>query len=188
MTNVQQKQSPERRQKKVSFAYSCHDPSYVGFTMPLTAKCWRRTVNIDGNREFRTYMGWVWFNSSGTSKLLKDYPANQQSDILDFLFKPKLGASLQLVKNEIGADSNSSSGTEPSHWRNQAETPVARGVNFWIASQAKLRNANMQFAALRWATPAWVNTDALRSSYLLSYLDLMSANGTPVDFIGSWDQ
>ena len=151
--------------------------------MPLTANA-ATTVNIDGNGTSRPFYGIGMVNSSGTSKLLKDYPANQQSDILDFLFKPKFGASLQLVKNEIGADSNSSSGTEPSHWRNQADTPVARGVNFWIASQAKLRNANMQFAALRWATPAWVNTDALRSSYLLKYLDLMSANGTPVDFIG----
>jgi hypothetical protein len=151
--------------------------------MPLTANA-ATTVNIDGNGTSRPFYGIGMVNSSGTSKLLKDYPANQQSDILDFLFKPKFGASLQVVKNEIGADSNSSSGTEPSHWRNQADTPVARGVNFWIASQAKLRNANMEYAGLRWATPAWVNTDALRSSYLLKYLDLMSVNGTPVDFIG----
>ena len=42
----------------------------------------------------------------------------------------------------------------------------------------------MQFAALRWAAPAWVKDDAACSKYLLSYLDLMIANGTPVDFIG----
>ncbi len=141
-------------------------------------------VNVDGNGPSRAFYGIGLVNSSGTSKLLQDYPADQQSDILDLLFKPKFGASLQLVKNEIGADSNSSSGTEPSHWRNPSDTPAARGVNFWIARQAKARNPAMQFAALRWATPAWVKDDAAKSKYLTSFLDLMSANGTPVDFIG----
>ncbi len=42
----------------------------------------------------------------------------------------------------------------------------------------------MRFAALRWGTPAWVKDDAACSKYLLFYLDLMIANGTPVDFIG----
>ncbi|MBW8781893.1 MAG: DUF1080 domain-containing protein [Verrucomicrobia bacterium] len=141
-------------------------------------------VNVDGNGPSRAFYGIGLVNSSGTSKLLQDYPADQQSDILDLLFKPKFGASLQLVKNEIGADSNSSSGTEPSHWRNPSDTPSARGVNFWIARQAKARNPGMQFAALRWATPAWVKDDAAKCKYLTSFLDLMSANGTPVDFIG----
>ena len=141
-------------------------------------------VNVDGNGPSRAFYGIGLVNSSGTSKLLQDYPADQQSDILDLLFKPKFGASLQLVKNEIGADSNTTSGTEPSHWRNPSDTPTARGVNFWIARQAKARNPAMQFAALRWATPAWVKTDEAKSKYLTTFLDLMSANGTPVDFIG----
>jgi galactosylceramidase len=141
-------------------------------------------VNVDGNGPSRAFYGIGLVNSSGTSKLLQDYPADQQQDILDLLFKPKFGAGLQLVKNEIGADSNTSSGTEPSHWRNAADTPAARGVNFWIAREAKARNPDMQFAALRWATPAWVKDDAAKSRYLTSFLDLMSANGTPVDFIG----
>ncbi|HSH95379.1 MAG TPA: family 16 glycoside hydrolase, partial [Roseimicrobium sp.] len=141
-------------------------------------------VNVDGNGPSRAFYGIGLVNSSGTSKLLQDYPAAQQSDILDLLFKPKFGASLQLVKNEIGADSNSSSGTEPSHWRNPSDTPSARGVNFWIAREAKARNPAMQFAALRWATPAWVKDDEAKCKYLTTFLDLMSANGTPVDFIG----
>ena len=38
----------------------------------------------------------------GCSRLLKDYPAEQQSQILDILFKPEFGASLQILKVEIG--------------------------------------------------------------------------------------
>ena len=38
----------------------------------------------------------------GCSRLLKDYPPEQQSQILDILFKPRFGASLQILKVEIG--------------------------------------------------------------------------------------
>ncbi len=141
-------------------------------------------VKVDGQGPSRAFLGIGMVNSSGSSKLLQDYPEARRREVLDLLFKPKFGAGLQLVKNEIGADNNSSSGTEPSHWRDPSETATARGVNFWIAREAGRRNPSMQFAALRWATPAWVKDDAACSKYLLSYLDLMIANGTPVDFIG----
>ena len=38
----------------------------------------------------------------GCSRLLKDYPTEQQSQVLDILFKPRFGASLQILKVEIG--------------------------------------------------------------------------------------
>ena len=40
----------------------------------------------------------------GGTRLLVDYPGPQQSDILDMLFKPFHGASLQHIKVEIGCD------------------------------------------------------------------------------------
>jgi hypothetical protein len=36
-----------------------------------------------------------------TSRLLVDYPAAQQGQILDYLFKPSFGAALQILKTEI---------------------------------------------------------------------------------------
>ncbi|GFS20696.1 galactocerebrosidase [Elysia marginata] len=39
-----------------------------------------------------------------TSKLLVNYPEKYRSEILDFLFKPNFGASLQILKVEIGGD------------------------------------------------------------------------------------
>lgn len=56
-------------------------------------------VNIDGKGPSRPYYGIGLVNSSGSSKLLQDYPAAQRREILDLLFKPKFGAGLQLVKN-----------------------------------------------------------------------------------------
>ncbi len=152
-------------------------------------------VTIDGSGTGRIFDGIGLVNSSGTSKLLQDYPPEQQSDILDFLFTPNFGAGLTIMRNEIGGDINSSTGTEPSHQRLAADAPVARGVNFWIAREAKNRNPEMQFVGSRWGIPAWAdssNTNKL--NYYLSYLDLMTANGTPLDYLspeeneGSFDR
>ena len=38
----------------------------------------------------------------GTSRLLFDYPEPERSNILDMLFLPQQGASLQMLKVEIG--------------------------------------------------------------------------------------
>ena len=40
-----------------------------------------------------------------TSRLLPDYPKEAQSEILDLLFTPDYGASLQILKVEMGGDS-----------------------------------------------------------------------------------
>ncbi len=50
-----------------------------------------------------------------TSKLLVNYPEPQRSEILDYLFKPNFGASLQILKVMIGGDAQSGMGTEASH-------------------------------------------------------------------------
>ncbi len=41
----------------------------------------------------------------GVSRLLVDYDPGIASDILDVLFKPNAGASLHILKVEIGGDS-----------------------------------------------------------------------------------
>ena len=46
--------------------------------------------------------------------LLADYPAAQQQQIYDYLFKPGYGADLQILKVEIGGDTNSTDGSESS--------------------------------------------------------------------------
>src|SRR5436190_986343 len=48
----------------------------------------------------------------GNSRLLIDYPEPQRGQILDYLFKPGYGASMQVMKIEVGGDTNSTSGAE----------------------------------------------------------------------------
>jgi galactosylceramidase len=43
-------------------------------------------------------------STAGSARLLIDYPAPQRDAVLDFLFKPQFGASLQHLKVEIGGD------------------------------------------------------------------------------------
>ena len=45
-----------------------------------------------------------------TSRLLFQYPETQRNEIVDYLFKPSYGASLHLLKVEIGGDGQSSEG------------------------------------------------------------------------------
>ena len=59
----------------------------------------------------------------GCSRLLVDYPAEQQGQVLDYLFTPGFGASLHILKVEIGGDAQSTDGTAASHRHSEAEPP-----------------------------------------------------------------
>ena len=43
-------------------------------------------------------------SAGASSRLLRDYQEPQRSQILDYLFKPSFGASLSILKVEIGGD------------------------------------------------------------------------------------
>ena len=50
-----------------------------------------------------------------TTKLLMDYDPKVASDILDFMFTPGFGLDLDILKVEMGGDTDSTEGAEPSH-------------------------------------------------------------------------
>ena len=73
-------------------------------------------ITINGSSGGRIFDGvGAISGGGGNSRLLIDYPEPQRSQILDYLFKPGYGAALQILKVEIGGDTNSTSGAEPSH-------------------------------------------------------------------------
>jgi hypothetical protein len=76
----------------------------------------------------------------GTSVYLRDYPDAQQSLLLDLLFKPGYGASLHILKVEIGGDSQSTEAVEPSHMHTETDLNMERGYEGWLLAQAKARN------------------------------------------------
>lgn len=62
-----------------------------------------------------------------TSRLLVNYPEPYQSQILDYLFKQQFGASLHILKVEIGGDAQSTEGTEHSHMHTPNDENYTRG-------------------------------------------------------------
>src|SRR4051794_17265200 len=73
-------------------------------------------ITINGSSGGRLFDGvGAISGGGGNSRLLVDYPEPQRSDILDYLFKPGYGAAMQIMKVEIGGDTNPTPGAGPSH-------------------------------------------------------------------------
>ena len=86
-------------------------------------------ITINGGSGGRTLDGiGAVSGGGGNSRLLIDYPEPQRSDILDYLFKPGYGAAMQMLKVEIGGDTNSTSGAEPSHEHTRGNINCNRGL------------------------------------------------------------
>lgn len=66
-------------------------------------------------------------SAGAASRLLIDYSEPYRSQILDFLYKPQFGANLHVCKVEIGGDTASTDGTEPSHMHTRADLNCSRG-------------------------------------------------------------
>ena len=94
-----------------------------------------------------------------TSKvLLPNYAEPSRSQILDYLFKPNFGASLQILKAqlriteglglchwesflqvEIGGDSQSTDGTESSHMHDSSTVNLHTGYEWWLMKEAHVQ-------------------------------------------------
>ncbi|XP_055955982.1 galactocerebrosidase [Patella vulgata] len=132
-----------------------------------------------------------------TSKLLVNYPQEQRSQILDYLFKPNFGASLQILKVEIGGDAQSTDGTEASHMHNSWDENYERGYEWWLMVEAKKRNPDIKLYGLPWGFPGWIG-DGTRSPYsnptqTITYIIkwIQGAKhyyNLTIDYIGIWNE
>ena len=163
-------------------------------TLPATAAAAATTVTIDGNAPGRTFDGiGAISGGGGNSRLLIDYPEPQRSQILDYLFKPGYGADLQILKVEVGGDTNSTSGAEPSHQHTATDLNCNRGYEWWLAEQAKARNPGIKLYALAWGAPGWIGNGNFWSTdminYYMSYLDCAkNSHGLTFDYLGGWNE
>jgi hypothetical protein len=116
------------------------------------------SVVLDGNSKGRVFDGLGAASAGASSRLLIDYPEPQRSQILDYLFKPGYGAALQHLKIEIGADVNSTDGSEPSHMRSSTDHDSTRGYEWWLMAEARKRNPHIVLEILPWGAPGWVGS------------------------------
>ena len=95
---------------------------------PAHAATGRTVITIDGHRLGLVFDGvGAISGGGGIARLLIDYPQAQRTQILNYLFGPG-GASLQLLKLEIGGDAAASDGAEPSVERARARSTASRAT------------------------------------------------------------
>jgi O-glycosyl hydrolase len=151
------------------------------------------SVTINGSSAGRTFDGvGAISGGGGNSRLLIDYPEPQRAQILDYLFRPGYGASLQILKAEIGGDTNSTSGAEPSHEHTRGDLNCNRGYEWWLMEQAKARNPNIKLYGLAWGAPGWIGNGTFWSTdmigYVVSWLGCAKQHGLTIDYLGGWNE
>jgi len=151
------------------------------------------TISVNGTSAGRTFGGiGAISGGGGNSRLLTDYPAAQQQQILDYLFKPGYGASLQILKVEIGGDTNSTDGSESSVEHASGTVSCANGYEWWLMEQAKARNPGIKLYGLAWGAPGWIGSGGFFSaptiSYLVSWLNCASSHGLTINYLGGWNE
>ncbi len=144
---------------------------WVGLCLvAATAHSQPATVILDGSSKGRVFDGIGAASAGASSRLLIDYPEPERSQILDYLFKPGYGAALQHLKVEIGADVNSTDGSEPSHMRTPTDHDSTRGYEWWLMVEAHKRNPNIVLEILPWGAPGWVGKDTLYTAKMAEYV------------------
>jgi hypothetical protein len=151
------------------------------------------TINVNGTSAGRTFGGiGAISGGGGNSRLLTDYPAAQQQQMLDYLFKPGYGASLQILKVEIGGDTNSTDGSESSHMHTASTTDCGTGYEWWLMEQAKARDPNIALYGLAWGAPGWIGGGNFWSAdminYLVSWLGCAKSHGLTINYLGGWNE
>ncbi|HEX4703403.1 MAG TPA: RICIN domain-containing protein [Pseudonocardiaceae bacterium] len=151
------------------------------------------SITVNGTATGRTFDGiGAISGGGGNSRLLMDYPEPARGQILDYLFSPGVGADLQILKVEIGGDTNSTDGSESSVEHTRGTVNCANGYEWWLMAQAKQRDPGIKLYGLAWGAPGWIGngnfwtTDMI--NYLLSWLGCAKSHGLTIDYLGGWNE
>ncbi|MBV9085650.1 MAG: hypothetical protein JOZ62_23495 [Acidobacteriaceae bacterium] len=136
----------------------------------ISACAQTKTIVIDGKATGRVFEGIGAASAGASSRLLPDYAEPYRSQILDYLFKPHYGASLQHLKVEIGADVNSTDGSEPSHMRTPQDHDYTRGYEWWLMEEGRRRNPQIMLDSLAWGAPGWIGRGHFYSPDMANYV------------------
>jgi hypothetical protein len=155
-------------------------------------------IVLNGNSSGRGFEGLGAASAGASSRLLIDYPEPQRSQILDYLFKPGYGAALQRLKIEVGADVNSTDGSEPSFMRTPADHDSRRGYEWWLLTEAHKRNPNIILEILPWGAPAWVDPAPAAkptlytpqmAAYMADFIKTAKRDyGLDIGYVGLWNE
>ncbi len=168
------------------------------FAIAAHAAAPSQSILLDGSSPGRIFDGLGAVSAGASSRLLFDYPEPQRSQILDDLFKPHYGASLQRLKVEIGADVNSTDGSEPSAMRTSDDLDITRGYEGWLMQQAYLRNPRIILEVLPWGAPDWVGAEKngqrtlyteRMAAYVADFIQQIQQHyGLTIAYTGLWNE
>ncbi|HME74090.1 MAG TPA: ricin-type beta-trefoil lectin domain protein [Mycobacterium sp.] len=157
---------------------------------PKTAA--QNAIIVNGTSAGRTFGGVGALSGGGNTRLLTDYPAAQRQQILDYLFKPGYGADLQILKVEIGGDTNSTDGSESSIEHTSGSINCSNGYEWWLMGQAKALNPNIELYGLAWGAPGWIGGGSFWSTdminYLVAWLGCAASHGLTINYLGGWNE
>ncbi len=169
------------------FGPLCHAISAPGAHAAVST-----TIRVNGASSGRRFAGVGALSAGGNSRLLADYPAAQQRRILDYLFRPGYGASLQILKVEVGGDTNSTDGSESSHMRTASAVDCNSGYEWWLMEQARARNPDIKLYGLAWGAPGWIRGGRFWSAgmirYLVKWLGCARRHGLAINYLGGWNE
>jgi galactosylceramidase len=130
-----------------------------------------------------------------TTRLLADYSNEWYSQVMDYLFLPGFGASLQILKVEIGGDVQSGDGTEPSHMHSADDESYERGYEWRVMVEAKRRNPNITLYGLSWGFPGWLGEGTKLPwtnstvTYIMKWIfGAKKYYNLDIDYIGIWNE
>jgi len=151
-------------------------------------------IVLDDADSGRIFEGIGAVSQGGTSRNMVDYPERQRSEILDYMFKPKFGASLQHLKVEIAGGENGTCGSEPSHviTREELANPKPRSYEFWLMAEARKRNPQVLLDCLPWSYPYWVPHPWSQEAadWFVAFLDVAKKHyGLKMDWVAAaWNE
>jgi Glycosyl hydrolase family 59 len=152
-----------------------------------------KTIVLDAHASGRIFDGIGVVSAGASSRLLVDYPEPYRSQVLDYLFKPNYGASLQHLKVEVGGDVNSTDGSEPSHMRSRDDHDFSRGYEWWLMEEAHRRNPEIILDILPWGAPGWIGNGTYYSPDMAKYMaDFIEGakkhHGLDIQYAGIWNE
>jgi hypothetical protein len=175
------------------YAYS--GSSYLGPSMQfeIVGSSSQTNITLDPKQAGRIFEGIGAASAGASSRLLIDYPEPERSQVLDYLFKPDYGASLQHLKVEIGGGVNSTDGTEPSFEPVRGNMNFSSGYEWWMMQQAKTRNPNILLDCLAWGSPGWIGNGNYYSAdmcnYIVSFIEgAQNTHGLAFNFTGTHNE
>jgi O-glycosyl hydrolase len=171
------------------------------------------SATISGSTTHQTMAGFGFAEAFGEAASVMTAPAAEQQQALNLLMSPSSGAGLDIVRNEISADSGTT--IEPNSPGSPGGAPTyvsLASINqdqgqLWFDQQAKTNFGVNTFFADAWSAPAFMKTNGSQdnggqvcgvsgtscasgdwrqafANYLIQYAKDYAAAGVPLTYIG----